>query len=243
MALFVEVAGGGPLPEDQALLTLRADGDALWVEARILGHSTGQGLATVFCAMIAQALGCDVQDVTLTYDNGQADHIGAGSFASRSITVIGSAVLDAVNQALATLIEAAGDVMGVPASNIRFDQGTFFATNNTLALAQLVRAVTQGQSEMSFTGCSLRAETFPSGAHVAEVEIDPSTSVTRVVRYTAIDDCGTPMNEALVHAQLHGGIVQGIGEALGEAAVYDEAGQLISGSFMDYQMPRASDSP
>lgn len=74
-----------------------------------------------------------------------------------------------------------------------------------------MRAVTQGQGEMSFTGSSLRAETFPSGAHVAEVEIDPSTGVTRVVRYTAIDDCGTPLDEALVHAQLHGGIVQGIG--------------------------------
>lgn len=125
MVLFVEVAGGGPLAEDQALLTLRVDGNALWVEARILGHSTGQGLATVFCPMIAQALGWDVQDVTLAYDDGQADLIGAGSFPSRSITVIGSAVLDAVNQALANQLEAAGDVMGVPASDIRFDQRTF----------------------------------------------------------------------------------------------------------------------
>ena len=84
---------------------------------------------------------------------------------------------------------------------------------------------------------------FPSGAHIAEVEIDPQTGVIEVLRYTAVDDCGRVMNHTLLEGQLHGGVAQGLGQALGEHVVYDESGQLLTGSFMDYPMPRASDQP
>jgi carbon-monoxide dehydrogenase large subunit len=110
-------------------------------------------------------------------------------------------------------------------------------------LLDAVATAVQQEGRLTLVGTADRHETYPSGAHVAEIEIDPETGEVTVVRYTAVDDCGTVLSEQLVEAQIQGGIVQGLGEALGEMAAFDEAGQLLSASFMDYRMPRALDVP
>jgi len=244
LALFVEVAGGGPAPRDEAQLRLTAGDGGLRCEARILGRATGQGHARVFAGLVAAALGCRAEDVTLVVDDGGAGLTGAGSFGSRSSSVIGAALADAAGQARGTLLRLAADLQGRPEAGLDIAGGRLRDGDDDLGpLADLVARATQGRGAIEVTGSAAPSETFPCGCHAAEVELDPATGVLRLLRYAAVDDCGVPLDERLVHAQLHGGIAQGLGEALGEIAVFDDAGQLLSASFMDYAMPRADAMP
>jgi hypothetical protein len=139
--------------------------------------------------------------------------------------------------------QLAADRLEAAPADIQFDQGAFVVagTDRRLPLMQLARDAPDALS------AELVADTppsaFPNGSHVAEVEIDPDTGIVRLVRYTAIDDFGVMVNPLLVEGQVHGGVVQGIGQVLHENAVYDRDGQLLAGSFMDYAMPRADDLP
>jgi carbon-monoxide dehydrogenase large subunit len=245
MAVFVEVAGGGPVPQDQVELELFMGDDCeLKIQCRILGHSTGQGLATVFSQLVATHLGCLQKDVSILYDNGQAGLAGAGAFASRSSSIIGAAIAQACENARTDLLAIAADMTGLPSLSMRLEDSVFRVVRDCVcSLEDAVATAVQRKGKLGYVGTADRHETFPSGAHVAEIEIDPETGYVEIVGYIAVDDCGTVLSEQLVEAQIQGGIVQGVGEALGEMAAFDGNGQLLSASFMDYRMPRALDVP
>jgi carbon-monoxide dehydrogenase large subunit len=245
MAVFVEIAGGGPVPQDQVKLALYIGDDSkLRIDCRILGHSTGQGPTTVFSQLVADHLGCRPQDVSILYDNGQSGLAGAGAFASRSASIIGTAIARACEAARTELTGIAADMAGLASNGMHLEDGVFrVAGGNVCSLEDVLATAVQQKGKFAYIGTADRHETYPSGAHVAEIEIDPATGEIEVVRYTAVDDCGTVLSEQLAEAQIQGGIVQGLGEALGEMAAFDDSGQLLSASFMDYRMPRALDVP
>jgi carbon-monoxide dehydrogenase large subunit len=240
-ALFVEVAGGGAAPHDEARLSLRARNGALHVEARVLGQASGQGHARALARLVAGALGCAAGDVAVVSDDGGAGLAGSGSFGSRSMTAMGSALIDAAGQARTAALAMAAEMLG--RDDLDLAQGEIRADGRTLAtLAAVIETAMQGEI-LTLTGAAPLAETFPAGCHIAEVEIDPETGALTVARYAAVDDCGAAIDPASVHGQLHGAIAQGLGEALCEAIRYDLSGQLLSASFMDYALPRADMIP
>jgi carbon-monoxide dehydrogenase large subunit len=151
--------------------------------------------------------------------------------------------------------EAAGYVLEVAASDIEFAHGRFViaGTDRSITVMELARALREGRAKLPAEAPQSLdvhhisngpgAATFPNGCHVAEVEVDPDTGVVELVKYTCVNDFGTVVNPLIVAGQLHGGVVQGVGQALMEMTVYDNDGQLLTGSFMDYAMPRAADVP
>ena len=241
MALFLEPSGGGVAPKDQVALRFAANGDVL-LHAVTQNH--GQGHETVFPELVAHTLGIDPLQVVLRTDDPlSATLIGNGVVGSRSMQQFGSAfklgALEVIRKGsllAATRLEAAAD-------DIEFADGKYRVkgTDLSISMANLiseVRAVSPHPLDAKAEVPLSRA--FPSGAHVAEVEIDPDTGATEVLSYVAVDDCGTVQNHTLVEGQLHGGIAQGAGQVFGEHGVYErESGQFLSGSFMDYTMPRA----
>jgi carbon-monoxide dehydrogenase large subunit len=180
---------------------------------------------------------------------------GGGTGGSRSLTAEGMAIRDASDLVIERGKLFASQEFEAAVADIDFDRadGTFRVkgtdrATGILGLASKVRgmAPTMG-GEMHGLDAEAMAKidawTFPNGCHVAEVEVDPETGVTRIVNYTAVDDFGVVLNPLLVSGQVHGGVAQGIGQALYEHAIYDDSGQLLSGSFMDYGMPRADGVP
>jgi carbon-monoxide dehydrogenase large subunit len=135
--------------------------------------------------------------------------------------------------------------MGVPQDQMQFTQGSWHAGNQSLSILQIVqKTFVPGQPHpLDATGEASSGATYPNGCHIAEVEIDPETGVTEIIQYVAVDDVGVAISPALVQGQIHGGIVQGIGQVFYEQAIYDETGQLLTGSFMDYAMPKAGCLP
>lgn len=233
---YVEIAGGTPF--EDARLDLEPDGT---ISVRGGFHSNGQGHATVFPAIVASRLGIPAAQVRLAESDSALVSSGVGSFASRSMTVGGIACVNAAQALTDRLREVAAPALDVPPEATSYREGRVIAdgTNRSLGLAEIAALA----GPVAVTARGEAPATFPNGCHVAEVEIDPRTGVTRFVSYVAVDDVGNVMNETLVHGQVQGGIAQGLGQVLVENAVYDETGQLATGSFMDYAMPRADDLP
>ena len=214
-------------------------------------HDHGQGHQTTFRQIISDKLGIDRSRIRFAY--GDTDHvmIGTGTFGSRSTACGGTAMLMAAEKIIAKGSRLAAHMMEAAESDIEFRDGRFSVagTDRALDLAEVARAafvparLPKGMEPGLFeTGTFDGGQrTFPNGCHIAEVEIDIGTGAVALVRYTAVDDVGHMINPLLVEGQLHGAIVQGAGQALMEAIAYDSAGQLLSGSFMDYAMPRAHD--
>src|SRR5262249_9862450 len=180
--------------------------------------------------------------------------MGMGTYGSRSAAVGGTAIWKAVDKVIAKATKVASRCMEVPESTVDFRDGVFSGrgTNKTMTFGDVslqayvahkfdTAEIEPGLKETSFHDPS--NFTFPSGVHIAEVEIDPETGVTVVERWTAVDDFGNVINPMIVEGQVHGGIAQGIGQAMLERTVYDASGQLVTASYMDYCMPRASDFP
>jgi carbon-monoxide dehydrogenase large subunit len=177
-----------------------------------------------------------------------------GTYGSRSGAVGMSAIYHAIDKVIVKAKKVAGFVLEVPHESVDFKEGIFSstATNKTLTFPEVAL---QAYIAHKFTGQQLEPGlkegaffdptnfTFPSGVHVCELEIDPATGVTRIDRWVAVDDFGNLINPMIVEGQVHGGIAQGVGQALLEGAVYDKGGQLLTASFMDYTMPRAADLP
>jgi carbon-monoxide dehydrogenase large subunit len=177
-----------------------------------------------------------------------------GTYGSRSGAVGMSAIFMAIDKVIVKAKKVAGFVLEAPEDSIDFKEGIFSstATNKTLTFPEVAL---QAYIAHKFTGAQLEPGlkegafydptnfTFPSGVHICELEIDPETGVTRIDRWTAVDDFGTLINPMIVEGQVHGGIAQGVGQALLERVVYDGDGQLVTASYMDYCMPRASDLP
>jgi aerobic carbon-monoxide dehydrogenase large subunit len=212
----------------------------------------GQGHATPFAQVMADQLGVPFESVKLVQGDSDIVHTGNGTGGSRSITASGMAIVEASKLVIEKGKKAAAHLMEAAEGDIEFAKGRFTiaGTDRSIDIMELSRRMREGKMPEGVPS-SLDVDhttkevpsTFPNGCHVSEVEIDPDTGVVRIVRYTGVNDFGTIVNPMLVAGQLHGGVAQGIGQALMECVSYDESGQPITGSFMDYAMPRAEDIP
>ncbi len=213
----------------------------------------GQGHGTTFKQVLSEKLGIDADLIRYRYGDSDLVTMGIGTFGSRSAQLAGSAIVVAADRLIEKGRRIAGYMMEAGAHDIVFENGKFAiaGTDRAVGIAEVARqSFNWGQLPNDIeTGFTERANfgpagsaTFPSGAHLAEVEIDVETGAVALTRYTAVDDVGRVLNPLLCEGQIHGGIVQGIGQALMEDLVYDrESGQLLTGSFQDYCMPRAAD--
>ena len=224
------------------------------VEVLTGSHSHGQGHETTFAQLTSQRLGIPIEQVTVVHGDTDKVQFGMGTYGSRSGAVGMSAIYYAIDKVIVKAKKVAGFVLEVAADTVDFKEGIFSstATNKTLTFPEVAL---QAYIAHKFTGAQLEPGlkegaffdptnfTFPSGVHICEVEVDPETGATRIDRWTAVDDFGTLINPMIVEGQVHGGIAQGVGQALLEGAVYDKEGQLLTASYMDYCMPRAGDLP
>ncbi|MEK9818766.1 MAG: xanthine dehydrogenase family protein molybdopterin-binding subunit [Pseudomonadales bacterium] len=216
-------------------------------------HSHGQGHETTFAQLIADKLGVPVDDVDVVHgDTGKLD-FGLGTYGSRSLAVGGSALVNAADKVIEKGRLIAAHLLRTDPENIEFEAPVYQMKNSNesktfqeIAFAAYVNHdypdnLEPGLAEKAFYDPG--NFTYPAGTHICEVEIDPETGVTEIVQFVAVDDFGNLINPMIVEGQVHGGIAQGIGQAMLEQAVYDDSGQLVTGSYMDYCMPRADDLP
>jgi carbon-monoxide dehydrogenase large subunit len=212
----------------------------------------GQGHATPFAQVMAAKLGVPFESIRLIQNDSDLVHVGGGTGGSRSIMASGTAIVEASDLVIAKGKTAAAGKLEAAESDIEFADGRFTiaGTDRSIGLIELADAL-RTSPPMDGQPASLDVDhaspgvppTFPNGCHISEVEIDPDTGVTKVVKYTGVNDFGVVINPMIVSGQLHGGVVQGIGQALMEEINYDDNGQPITGSLMDYAIPRASDVP
>jgi carbon-monoxide dehydrogenase large subunit len=240
-AVFIEPSGGGGMKKDEVAVVFEKDGS---VTLHSVAGPSGQGHETVFPQLLAGWLGIDAEKVTLRAGDPDGPHlVGHSAIGSRSAFSQGSSYKIASDMIIDKARKIAADELEASASDIEFRNGVFTiaGTDRAMTMTKVIeKACTMVPSPLDTIaeyGVSLA---FPSGAHVVEVEIDPDTGKVDVVRYTATDDIGNVLNPVLANGQISGGIVQGAGQVFGEICQYDETdGQLITGSFMDYFMPRA----
>jgi carbon-monoxide dehydrogenase large subunit len=216
-------------------------------------HSHGQGHETTFAQLVSEKLGVPLDQIDVVHGDTARSAFGMGSYGSRSLAVGGSAIAQAADKVIAKARKIAAHLLEAGEGDLEFSDGAFRVagtdrkkTMGEIALAAYVphnypAGLEPGLEEQAFY--DPKNFTYPAGCHVCEVEIDPETGVTQVVGFTAVDDVGRVVNPIIVEGQVHGGLAQGIGQALIEDARYDDAGQLLSGSLLSYAMPRASDLP
>lgn len=239
LAMFLEPSGG--LGKEQVEIRVESDGRlAMYSNA----GPSGQGHETVFPALVAKILGYTEDKIELRYNDIAAPKLaGTGSFGSRSLISHGSALSTAAKEIVEKGRKLAATEFEVASEDVVFEDGNYAVagTDLKISLKSLIEKKWGGPQHPLDTNVTIDLATaFPSGAHIAEIEIDPGTGELALVNYVAADDCGTIYNHTLVEGQLHGGLMQGIGQVIGEHIVYErDTGQLLSGSFMDYFMPRA----
>ena len=216
-------------------------------EGRIILHSgtqaMGQGLQTSYSQMVSAALGIAIDRIDVV--QGDTDlATGFGSVGSRSLFVGGTAVAVSASDLIAKAREKASHLLEASAGDIEYRDGwlTVVGTDKRIGLFEIARKEDDGRLSVNSEG-EVDGPSWPNGTHICEVEIDPETGVSRVVRYTTVDDVGVAVNPMLVTGQVHGGVAQGIGQALYEGVAYDTEGQLLTASFQDYCLPRADDIP
>ncbi|MFK7745484.1 MAG: xanthine dehydrogenase family protein molybdopterin-binding subunit [Roseobacter sp.] len=232
-------------PAESAKVAFNDDGT---VNIYVGTQSTGQGHETVYAQFLADQTGIPADMIYVV--QGDSDQIkqGGGTGGSRSVTVQNSATLATVDALMASFKDFLSDEMGVPASEISFDDERFRAdgsnlTPTVLEVAEMAREQDRHDLLTHEERIKLDARSFPNGCHVSEVVIDPDTGVVTVDRYTVVDDFGNLINPMLAEGQVHGGVAQGIGQAINEHVVFDKEGQLLTATFMDYAMPRADGVP
>ncbi|WP_372988981.1 xanthine dehydrogenase family protein molybdopterin-binding subunit [Sulfitobacter sp.] len=211
-------------------------------------QSNGQGHETVYAQFLSDQTGIPADLIHVIQGDSDLIKQGGGTGGSRSVTTQSTATLATVAKMTDAFTAFLSDEMGVPASQISFDDERFRAdgsnmTPTMLEVADLAREKGRDDLLVHHERATLPGRSYPNGAHVSEVVIDPETGVVTVDRYTVVDDFGNLINPMLAEGQVHGGVVQGIGQAIQEHVVYDEDGQLLTASFMDYAMPRAVDVP
>jgi carbon-monoxide dehydrogenase large subunit len=243
---FLEISGGH-YHEPARLLFKNGK-----IECGIGPVPQGQGHITVFKQMVAKRLGISDDQVEVQFGDSSKDVAGFGAVASRTAMLTGSAVAIAVDKMLEKAYGVAQTLLQAGEGEVAYHDGVFErkATGQTISLFEVAERATemarQGAIAESLDTHS-EADTgpsFPNGCHIAEVEVDPGTGEAQVVAYTAVGDVGIVLNEKIVDGQVQGGVASGIGQAIGEYTRYDnDSGQLVAASFMDYQMPRASDVP
>jgi carbon-monoxide dehydrogenase large subunit len=211
----------------------------------------GQGHETVFKQLVCDRLGLDPAEVHYVQGDTDAVFFGEGTGGSRTATIAGSAFHMAAEKILSKARQIAAHILKCDVAAINFADGVFSSSksNLTLTMQEVARDATNparlptGMEPGLFATAVYSAlrENFPNGCHICEVEIDPQTGEVEVARYSVVDDVGTVLNPLLLHGQIHGGVAQGIGQILMEDICFDASGQLVTGSFMDYAMPRAGD--
>jgi carbon-monoxide dehydrogenase large subunit len=206
-------------------------------------QAMGQGLQTSFSQMVAASLGISIDKIDVV--QGDTDlAIGFGSVGSRSLFVGGTAAVVSANDLIAKAREKASHMLEASIEDIEYRDGslTVVGTDKRIGLFEIAKKESGGRLSVDSEG-AVDGPTWPNGTHICEVEVDPQTGVSRVVRYTTVDDVGVAINPMLVTGQVHGGVAQGIGQALYEGVAYDAEGQLLTASYQDYCLPRAGDIP
>lgn len=246
MAYYVEKTAGG---FEMAHIDVRADGEVHVIAGT---QSNGQGHETAYAQVVAAQLGIEIERVKVSFGDTDKLAAGGGTGGSRSLTMAGGASLVAVKDVLERGKAIASSELEAAPADIEYGDGRFriAGTDRSIGLFEVARIAKAQANTEGVEGLSADGEyknpnnTWPNGCHICEVEIDPETGVTEITRYSVVDDFGTIINPLLVEGQVQGGVVQGLGQAMGEHAVYDsDSGQLITGSFMDYWMPRADNMP
>lgn len=243
LAYYIESILGSP--EEDATLEFTEDGRALLYVGT---QSNGQGHETVYAKFLSDQTGIPVDRIEIV--QGDSDRIarGGGTGGSRSVTVQNNVTLATVTKVVEGFSAFLAEVEGVPVADVSFDDEVFRIKGSNLTPTMLDAAAlakSKGRDDLLRTTetAKLPARSFPNGAHVAEVEVDPETGVCELLRYTITDDFGNMINPMLVEGQVHGGVVQGMGQLMMEQLVTDEDGQVLTASFMDYAMPRADNAP
>ena len=240
LAMFVEPSGGGPIQTEQAAIKFGESGNATLYT---LSGPSGQGHETVLPEIVADIFGISPETIVLRASDPDGPRLaGGGTVGSRSMMAHGGALAATAYEVVKKGLELAAKDLEVSAVDIEFSDGRYRVKGTDLSTS-FSEIVKRHGNALDTTGGIPAPASFPSGAHVAEVEIDPETGEVEVLNYVAVDDCGRVVNHTLLEGQLHGGITQGLGQVIGEHVVYDTSGQLLTGTFMDYAMPRADEQP
>jgi carbon-monoxide dehydrogenase large subunit len=245
MAYYLEATGGAP--NERAEIRFNADG---MVDVLVGTQSTGQGHETAYVMLTSERLGIPHDKIRVLQGDSDAVPTGGGTGGARSLYSEGQAIFATAATVIDKGKAAAGEVLEAAVVDIEFDQGagkfSVAGTDKAIAILDLAAEMRKrgtGQLDAAEVA-EIKAHTFPNGCHIAEVEIDPDTGVVAIPRYIVMDDVGHALNPLIVRGQVHGGVAQGIGQAVLERTSYDAgSGQLLSGSFMDYALPRADDLP
>src|SRR5580698_2125449 len=244
---MLEHAGGSPT--ESALLEFPGNGT---LQLRLNVQNTGQGHATVFSRLIGERLGIAPEKIPHRHGDSANELPGYASVGSRSGMTVSHSVVKAMDTVLAKGKPIAAAMLETGEADIVYKDGSFevVGTDRRVPLFEVARRAAEMKKrgeiaeDLDTKQVTETPQTFPNGVHIAEVEIDQATGAMEIVAYAAVDDCGNPLDAMIVEGQLHGSLASGIGQALMERAVYDsDSGQLVTGSFMDYAMPRAEDMP
>ena len=259
LSCYIEACGIAP----SAVVGSLGAGVGLWESAKVRfshtgkvqvltgSHSHGQGHETTFSQLIADKLGVAYEDVEVIHGDTEKTPVGMGTYGSRSLAVGGEAIMKACDKIIAKGKKIAAHLLEASEADISFKDGSFTVagTDRAKSIGEVVFAayvphnypadLEPGMEEGAFFDPP--NFTYPAGTYICELEVDPDSGTVEFQRFVAVDDFGNVINPMIVEGQVHGGLVQGIGQALLERAVYDESGQLLSGSYMDYCMPRADD--
>ena len=248
VACYVETTAA--MTTEQAAIRFGADGTVTIVTGTL---DYGQGHASAFAQVLTEKLGVPFERIRLLQGDSDQLVTGGGTGGSRSAMLSGTAIAQASDKVVAAGKQIAAHVLEASAEDIEFKAGRFIiaGTDRAIGIMELAQRLRSGlklpdgiPDTLDVTHVTEAVPgTYPNGVHVAEVEIDPDTGLTRTVKYTAVNDFGTVLNPMLVEGQIQGGVVQGLGQVLLEGAVYEADGQLVTGSFMDYAMPHAHDAP
>jgi aerobic carbon-monoxide dehydrogenase large subunit len=246
---FLEVTA--PPSKEMGGIRFEADG-AVTIITGTLDY--GQGHAAPFAQVLSERLGVPFERIRLLQADSDELLAGGGTGGSKSIMHSGTAIVEASAKVIEQGKQIASHVLEASAADIEFAQGRFViaGTDRAIGIMELAERLRAGLKlpegvpstlDVRHVSDGPGASTYPNGCHVCEVELDPDTGVIEVVKYVSVNDFGTVINPLIVEGQLHGGVIQGVGQALMEMTVYDGDGQFLTGSFMDYALPRASDSP
>jgi carbon-monoxide dehydrogenase large subunit len=248
LAYYLEVTMGDPT--ERAEIRFADDG---FVDLYVGTQSTGQGHETAYIQITSQRLGIDAEKIRVRQGDTDTIPVGGGTGGSRSLYSEGQAILLTAETVIDKGKQAAAEVLEAAAADIAFDDGRFAIVGTDRGIDIIALAATQRQKAANGEQAiildaaeiaTVAEHTFPNGCHMAEVEVDPETGVVDIVRYRVSDDFGKTVNPMIVRGQVHGGVAQGLGQALLERTSYDTtSGQLLTGSFMDYALPRADDLP
>jgi len=234
MSTYIEATGAGFAPQDQIEMRWGDDG-SLTVLAPT--HNHGQGHETTYAQIVSGVLGIPMESIRLRTAGADFYLLGNATGGSRSLLAVGSVLLLGAQELAKKGLALAAEQLEAAVADVEFAEGHYRikGTDRKISLQKLAQ---QSQGALDLAYANKFGSCFPNGCHIAEVEIEPETGEARIVAYVACDDAGNVINHQIVEGQVHGGVAQGAGQVFSEFAVYDEAGQLLTGSFMDYAMPR-----